>query len=71
MALGLEVDRAEAEMRDSVQRLDDLIGRALGQQEIEALARDAAAAGFSLVEHFPLHHAGSNLVGWQLLLHRA
>ncbi len=71
MAVGLEVDRAEAEMRDSVQRLDDLIGRALGQQEIEALARDAAAAGFSLVEHFPLHHAGSNLVGWQLLLHRA
>lgn len=69
-AVGMEVDRAENEMRESVQRLDDLIGHALGRQEIEALASDAADAGFSLVEYFPLYHAGRNLVGWQLLLHR-
>ena len=70
-AVGLEVDRAEAELLDSVKRLDDLIAHARSQQDMEALARDAAAAGFSQIEHFPLYHAGSNLVGWQLLLHRA
>lgn len=70
-AVGLEVDRAETEMRDSVQRLHDLIGHARSQQGIEQLATEAANAGFSLIEHVPLYHAGSNLVGWQLLLHRA
>jgi len=70
-AVGLEVDRAEAEMRDSVQRLNDLIGHARTQQEMENIERDAAAAGFSLIERMPLYYARSNLVGWQLLLHRA
>jgi len=70
-AVGLEVDRAEAEMRDSVQRLNDLIGHARTQQDMESIERDAAAAGFSLIERMPLYYARSNLVGWQLLLHRA
>ena len=70
-AVGLEVDRAESEMQGSVDRLNDLIGHAKSQQDMEALEREAAAAGFSLVEYFPLYHAGRNLVGWQLLLHRA
>ena len=30
----------------------------------------AAAAGFTLIERLPQYHAGNNLVGWQLLLHR-
>ncbi len=69
--VGREVDRAEAEMRDSVRRLNDLIGHARTQQDMEGIENQAAAAGFSLIERMPLHHAGSNLVGWQLLLHRA
>ncbi len=70
-AVGLEVNRAESEMRDSVQRLHDLIKHARSQQDMQTIERDANAAGFSLIEHFPLYHAGNNLVGWQLLLHRA
>lgn len=70
-AVGLEVDRAESEMQGSVDRLNDLIRHARSQQDMEALEREAAVAGFSLVEYFPLYHAGSNLLGWQLLLHRA
>ena len=70
-AVGLEVYRAEKEMRDSVQRLNDLIGHARSQQDMEGIERDAAAAGFSLIERLPQFYAGSNLVGWQLLLHRA
>lgn len=70
-AVGLEVDRAEAEMRDSVHRLNDLIEHAKSLQDMEALERGAASAGFSLIEHVPLYHAGINLIGWQLLLHRA
>lgn len=71
VAVGSEVDRAEREMQDSAKRLRDLIGHAQSQQQMEGLATAAAAAGFSLVEHFPLYHAGNNLVGWQLMLHRA
>lgn len=70
-AVGLEVDRAETEMRDSVRRLNDLIGHARTQQDMQTIQNEAAAAGFSLIERMPLYHAGSNLVGWQLLLHRA
>lgn len=70
VGVGREVDRAEQEMRDSVQRLDDLIGHARSQQDMEAIEGDAANAGFSLIEHLPQYHAGSNLVGWQLLMHR-
>ncbi len=70
-AVGLEVDRAETEMHDSVQRLQDLIGHARSQQDMEGIESDAAAAGFSLIERLPQFYAGSNLVGWQLLLHRA
>ncbi|MEO5962657.1 MAG: class I SAM-dependent methyltransferase [Thermomonas sp.] len=69
-AVGLEVDRAEAEMRDSMSRLTDLIEHAKSKQGIEVIARDATAAGFQFVEHLPLFHAGTNLVGWQLLMQR-
>lgn len=70
-AIGLEVDRAEAEMRAAVRRLNDLIGHARTQQDMERLEQDAATAGFSLIEHMPQYYAGNNLVGWLLLLHRA
>jgi hypothetical protein len=38
---------------------------------MERLESQATDAGFSLIERFPQMHAGSNLVGWQLLMHRA
>jgi len=67
---GIEVDRAEQDMRASVRRLNDLVAHARtdeGMVEIEAQAR---AAGFASVERTPLHHAGTNLVGWRLQLRR-
>lgn len=70
-AVGLEVDKAEAEVRASVRRLNDLMMHARTEQDIEAIEKTAAAAGFDQIEHLPQFHGGNNLVGWQLLLHRA
>lgn len=69
--VALEVDRAEAELRASVRRLNDLVEHACPESAMQRIAKQAGDAGFSLIEHLPLHHAGTNLVGWQLLLHRA
>lgn len=69
--VGLEVDRAEAELRASVRALNDLIEHARTPQQMDDIEQQAAAAGFSLIERSLQHHAGKNLVGWQLLLHRA
>lgn len=70
-AVGLEVDRAEGELRASARRLNDLLAHARTEQDMVNIEKDAAAAGFSLIERMPQFHAGKNLVGWQLLLHRA
>lgn len=69
--VALEVDRAEAELRASVRRLNDLVEHACSASAMEQIEKHAATAGFSLIEHLPQYHAGTNLVGWQLLLHRA
>lgn len=66
-----EVDRAESEMRASIRRLNEIPGHARTAQEMDALENEARAAGFSLIERMPQYHSGTNLVGWQLLLHRA
>lgn len=70
-AVGLEVDRAEGELIASAQRLHDLLAHARTEAEMETIQKDAAAAGFSLIERTRQFHAGNNFVGWQLLLHRA
>jgi ubiquinone/menaquinone biosynthesis C-methylase UbiE len=70
-AVGLEVDRAEAELRASVRRLKDLIEHACTSEAMDRIEKEAAATGFSLIERMPQYHAGSNLVGWLLQLHRA
>lgn len=70
-AVGLEVDRAENALRASVRRLNDLLAHARSEQDMEGIEKQAAAAGFTLIERTPQYHAGKNLVGWQLLLHRA
>lgn len=69
--VGLEVDRAEGELRASVRQLNDLLIHACTEQQMERIQTDAAEAGFSLIERMPQYHAGENVVGWQLLLHRA
>lgn len=68
--VGFEVDRAEAEMRASVRRLNDLLGHARSAEQMQQIQRQAADVGFTLIECMPQYHASTNLVGWQLLLHR-
>ena len=68
--VGLEVDRAEAELRASVRGLNDLIEHARTPQQMDEIERAATTAGFSLIERSLQHYAGTNLVGWQLQLHR-
>jgi hypothetical protein len=68
--VGLEVDRAEEELRASWRRLNDLVEHALDEAAIARLEQQAATLGFTLIERHPLHHAGNHLVGWQLAMHR-
>ena len=68
--VGLEVDRAEEELRASWRRLNDLVGHALDDAGIAAVQQQATALGFTLIECHRLYHAGENLVGWQLTMHR-
>jgi ubiquinone/menaquinone biosynthesis C-methylase UbiE len=69
--VALEVERAEAELRASVRRLNDLVEHACSASAMEQIEKQATDAGFSLIEYLPQYHATSNLVGWQLMLHRA
>ncbi|MFA6984862.1 MAG: class I SAM-dependent methyltransferase [Arenimonas sp.] len=69
--VGLEVDKAEASVRASVRRLNDLLGHARTEADMDELVRQAATAGFTRIEHKPQFHGSTNLVGWQLLFHRA
>lgn len=69
-AVGLEVDRMEAELRASAQRLNDLVTHARSEAEMAILEEQATAAGFSLIERMPQFHDRRNLVGWLWLLHR-
>lgn len=69
-AVGLEVDRAEAELQASTRRLKDLVAHARSESDMDSIQEQAAAAGFTLIERMPQFHDGNNLVGWQLLLHR-
>lgn len=67
-AVGLEVDRAERELMTSTQRLHDLRAHARTEADMLGIEQEAAAAGFSRIERLPQYHAGSNLVGWRLML---
>lgn len=70
-AAGLQVDRAEAEVRASVRRLNAMVERARTAADMQALEQHAADIGFTQIEWFAQTHAGADIVGWQLLLHRA
>jgi SAM-dependent methyltransferase len=67
---GIEVDRAEQDMRASVRRLNDLVGHARSDDDMARLEALATAAGFEVVERVPQLHAGNNLVGWRLRLRK-
>ena len=67
---GIEVERAEQDMRASVRRLNDLVAHARSDEAMAAIEAQARAAGFTDVSREPLHHAGANLVGWRLSLRR-
>lgn len=68
--VAIDVDRAEEEMRAAWRRLNDLVAHARSDDDMANIQRAAVERGFSLVEYTPLQHALTNLVGWQLLLHR-
>jgi ubiquinone/menaquinone biosynthesis C-methylase UbiE len=67
---GVEVDRAEQEMRASIRRLNDLVQHARTDEAMAAIEAQARDAGFATVERTTLNHAGANLVGWRLSLRR-
>ncbi len=68
--IGLEIDRVEEVMRTSLRRLHDLVAHARSEADMKQLEQFAVAAGFTAVEVSAQRHAGVNVVGWQLLLHR-
>jgi ubiquinone/menaquinone biosynthesis C-methylase UbiE len=69
-AVGLEVDRAEKELRSSARRLKDLVSHARSEEDMQLIQQQAIAVGFSRVECLPQFHANTVAVGWKLLLHR-
>lgn len=68
--VGLEVDRAEEELRTAARRLNDLVAHALDAEAAQRLRATAEATGFTGVELGLLHHNGDHLVGWLLSLRR-
>lgn len=69
-AAGLNVDRAETELRGSVRRLGELVAQARTDEQMRELEKEAAAAGFRQVERMAQLHGGEP-IAWQLLVHRA
>jgi ubiquinone/menaquinone biosynthesis C-methylase UbiE len=70
-AVGIEVDRAEQDLRASVRRLNDLVAHARADEDMAALEDQARAAGLEVVERTLQLHNGSNLVGWRIALRKA
>ncbi len=68
--VGLEVDRAEEELRTAWRRLNDLAEHALDEASMQRIESHALEAGFGLIERRPLLHNGGNLVGWLLTMRR-
>jgi SAM-dependent methyltransferase len=61
-----EVNRAEQELQDAIQRVRDLVGVAQSQADIDQLLSVSESLGFQCLSSAPLHHDVSNLVGWTL-----
>jgi ubiquinone/menaquinone biosynthesis C-methylase UbiE len=70
-ALERAIDRAEAELRASVRRLNDLVNFARSESGMAQIEAEARTAGFVAIERTAQFHGGRNLVGWRLALRRA
>lgn len=68
--IGLEVDRAEEDLRAAWRRLNDLTRHAIDANGIERIRREAEDSSFEIVEAEPIHHARTHLVGWLLRLQK-
>jgi ubiquinone/menaquinone biosynthesis C-methylase UbiE len=69
-ALEREIDSVENELRNSVRRLQDLLGAAVTEAAMADYAQRAKSLGFVDVTYRPLYHATSALVGWRLQLRK-
>lgn len=67
-ALVAQVDRAERELQEAIQRVRDLVNVAPSDEGIARLVSSSEALGFKCVRTAPLHHNSSHLVGWSLEL---
>lgn len=63
-----ELDRAEQEMKDSIQRVKDLVAVAQNSTQVSRLQSTAKTVGFEDSNVRLLHHDSINLVGWVLEL---
>jgi ubiquinone/menaquinone biosynthesis C-methylase UbiE len=68
MKLTAEVNQAERELQEAVQRVRDLVSVAQSEDGIAQLISFSETLGFKCVRSAPLHHNSSNLVGWSLEL---
>lgn len=69
--LGLEIDRAEEDLRTSARRLNDLVEHALDDEALAAVLAEAVGLGFKVAHAGPLLHDRDHLVGWQVRLKRS
>jgi ubiquinone/menaquinone biosynthesis C-methylase UbiE len=63
-ALDREIDSVENDLRNSVRRLNDLIGAAITTSAMAEYEQRARSLGFVDVTYSPLYHAKRVLVGW-------
>jgi len=61
-----DIRAAEEEFRFARERLRDMVGASLGDEQIEALAHQARSEGFTSVKTRLLHGEGGDLAGWQI-----
>ena len=66
--LGREVDRAERELQEAIQRVRDLIEVAQDAEGMARIQEIAVTLGFSDPEVSLVHHAVSNVVGWKFII---
>jgi ubiquinone/menaquinone biosynthesis C-methylase UbiE len=69
-ALDREIDSVENDLRNSVRRLQDLIGAAITDSVMAEYAQRARSLGFVDVTYTPMYHARRALVGWRFRLRK-
>lgn len=67
---GLAVDRAEADLRDSVRKVASLAAGARTPEQMDLLVSQAGEIGFSRIESVARRDSAGQPLSWQLLMHR-